>query len=142
MKCHELELRLYDEDCRHALLGGAPVPRDVEAHLGGCPACRKTWSEAATDTARLSRELLFDAPPSLLAPPAPVESIGPSVRDLIGWPELSWGLTAGALAATLCGLLPAAIPWCQWTGFWTASAIGLAAAVLDRAGVVPFLEWR
>ncbi|NOZ93426.1 MAG: hypothetical protein GXP47_01640 [Acidobacteria bacterium] len=141
MNCHELELRLYDEDCRCALLGEAPLPRDVQAHLGRCPACRKTWSDAATDTARLSHELLFDPPPSLLTPPRSVGSEQPSFQELIGWPELSWGLTAGAVLATFCGLLPAALPWCQWTGFWTGAAIGLAAAVLERAGIALFPEW-
>jgi len=141
MNCDDLELRLYDEDCRHALLGETPIPRDVATHLEICPACRRVWSEAATDTLRLTHDLPLEAPPSVLTLPQPLEREKPSPRAMIGWAELGWGLTAGAVAATLCGLLPVPIPWCQWTAFWTGATLGLTAATLDRAGITLFPEW-
>ncbi|NOZ78642.1 MAG: hypothetical protein GXP48_05580, partial [Acidobacteria bacterium] len=104
MNCHELELRLYDEDCRHALLGETPVPGDVAAHIESCPACRKTWSGAAVDTVRLTRDLLLEAPPSVTVPAFPGESTGPSLGDIVGWGELGWAITAGALLAGLGAL--------------------------------------
>ncbi len=134
MNCHELELRLYDEDCRKALLGRAPVPQDVADHLGGCATCRRTWSEAAADTIRLTRDLPLEPPPSVAALPLGGGSATPSLRAMVGWVELGWAVTAGAVFATLGALLPWATPLWQWTGFWVGAACGLAAAVLDREG--------
>ena len=52
MTCPALEDRLFDEDCRSALLGRGDVPKDVADHLARCPACALAWSQAAAGGCR------------------------------------------------------------------------------------------
>jgi predicted anti-sigma-YlaC factor YlaD len=127
MTCDDLELRLYDEDCRRALLGAAPAPADVRDHLVGCAACREVWTEAARDTLRLTHDLLLKPPPAL------IKNLVPSTtQPLAGWYDVGTAVAAGALLSIVAALIPGADPLWQWTGFWTGAACGFAASVIDR----------
>ncbi len=138
MTCKDFELRLYDEDCRRALLGHAPVPRDVAEHAAHCSRCRAAWAEAVHDTGLLARELLVAPPPSLerrLAAAAP----GPPPVRVLGWNDLAVALTAGSAFVVFVGLLPGANPLWQWAGFWTGAACGFAVSVVERNIPLPSL---
>ncbi len=131
MTCEDLELRLYDEDCRRALLGHAPVPRDVADHLAGCAACREVWAEAARETVRLTRDLPMAPPPSLAENLAAATG-RPAVRAIAGWDDAGAAIVAGAVVLIATALIPGAGPLWQWAGVWTGAACGFAASVLDR----------
>lgn len=131
MTCDDMELRLYDEDCRRALLGNAPMPRDVSDHLADCVACRQLWTEAARDTVDFTRDLLLAPPPSL-ARNAAAAALRSSVRPVLGWNDMGVALTAGAVLLVIAALVPGADPLWQWSGFWTGAACGLAASVMER----------
>ena len=137
MTCEDFELRLYDEDCRRALLGRAPAPRDVAEHVAHCSGCRAEWAEAAHDTDLLARHLLVAPPPSLLRRAAAVGP-SPSPMLMVEWHDLAIALTTGAVFVVLAALVPGANPLWQWAGFWTGAAGGLAASVIDRN--LPFLS--
>lgn len=49
MRCPDLELRLFDEDCRAALFDGQPMPADVATHLASCERCRVAWDAGADE---------------------------------------------------------------------------------------------
>ena len=117
MNCDELAWRLYDEDCRPALLGQAPLPVDVGAHLANCRACQVMWHQAALDTACLSQALRQPLPPPLWAAllATPLDSGSPRLWP--DWTAWSWALTGGAVVAGIAAALPAVpAPW-QWAGF-------------------------
>ncbi len=134
MNCQDFDNRLYDEDCRKALLGESDVPEDMRNHLHGCPHCREIWSEAEIDTRLLSRALLFEAPASLalLSPPEQLAPI--SLRNLIDWVDLGRAFSTGAIVSTLIAILPSSTFLWQWSGFWLGAACGLAAALLENEG--------
>jgi len=135
--CDDLELRLYDEDCRGALLGHAPVPADVAGHLAGCATCREAWAEAARNTVAFTRDLLLPTPPSLIRNAA--AALQPAARPLPGWHDFGIALTAGAILSVVAALIPGAGPLWQWSGFWTGAACGLVASVIDRNVALPSL---
>ncbi len=131
MTCDDFEFRLYDEDCRRALLGTAPVPADVAAHLAACSGCGRAWTEAADDTVGLARDLQV-APPATLVEDAMAAARRPAVEPRVGWHDLGAALTAGTVLLVLAGLLPGTNPLWQWAGFWTGAALGFAASIIDQ----------
>jgi len=138
MTCEDLELRLYDEDCRRALLGEAAVPRDVADHLAGCVACREAWTGAARDTLRLTHDLPLTQPPSL------TERVVSSAtrtapKPAMGWFDAGTALATGALLAAATALIPGAGPLWQWAAFWTGAAGGFAASIIDQNIPLPTL---
>jgi hypothetical protein len=141
MICDDLELRLYDEDCRRALIGTAPMPEDVADHVAGCSACRKTWAEAARDTVRLTRDLQLAPPPSLVRRAAAV-ALQPPARPLLGWYDLGVAVIAGAVFVVVATLVPGADLLWQSAAFWTGAAGGFAASVIDRSLLLPSLGLR
>jgi len=63
--CDQLELRLYDEDCRLALVNRRAAPLDVTSHLASCERCRASWAAAANEIEALRRELVEPLPADL-----------------------------------------------------------------------------
>lgn len=137
MNCQDFDNRLYDEDCRKALLGESDVPEDMRNHLHGCPHCREIWSEAEIDTRLLSKHLLFEAPPSLALFPPPEQLAPISLRYLVDWVDLGRAFSTGAIVSTLIAILPSSNFLWQWSGFWFGAAIGLAAVLLESQGLLP-----
>jgi len=138
MNCEDFELRLYDEDCRKALLGESRIPQDMRDHLYGCPQYREIWSEAEIDTRLLSRDLLFEAPASLALLPPPEHRAPFFLRNLVDWVDLGRAFSTGAVVATLIAILPSSTFLWQWSGFWLAAAIGLVGSVLESEGLCLF----
>ncbi len=133
MTCPELEDRLFDEDCRSALLGRGEMPRDLADHLARCPACVLEWSRAASETSRLSRGLLVDLPGDLrnrLGRAFP-RAAGGQRREIDCLTEvlpraLAFGAVAAGLAAGIPGLS-------EWAAFALGVSLGIAVEAVRRA---------
>ncbi len=134
MTCPELEDRLFDEDCRSALLGRGDVPPDVADHLALCPRCAQEWSQAAAETGRLSHGLLVGLPPDLR------DSLCRAFRTRAGGrapvvdsatQALSRAIAFGALGAGLASNLPGLS---AGAAFAIGASLGLAAAAVRRTG--------
>jgi hypothetical protein len=138
MTCGELEDRLFDEDCRSALLGQGDVPGDVAEHLGRCPACAREWSRAAAETSLLSQALVVVPPPALrgrmLRAYRPAGR-GASAGRAIGVETLFGTIAFGALGAGLAGGVPGVS---EWVGFAVGASFGLAGEAVRRANP----SWR
>jgi hypothetical protein len=126
MTCGELEDRLFDEDCRAALVGTAAVPVDVAEHVAHCPACARRWAGAASDTRQLAERLVVSPPPAVL------RDLYRACRPRTGsWTlrvdtdALSWAIAGGAFGASLAGgaSVPAGLP--EWAGFCVGASVGL-----------------
>jgi predicted anti-sigma-YlaC factor YlaD len=132
MTCPEFDDRLFDEDCRSALLGRADVPRDVAEHLGLCATCAQEWSRAAAEAARLSR-LLVAPPPALRGRLLRAFRAGgrrPARRVGIDVETVCSAIALGALGAGLAGSLPG---FSEWEGFVVGASLGLAAEAVRRS---------
>ncbi len=134
MTCPELDDRLFDEDCRSALLGRGEVPRDVADHLALCPRCTREWSQAAAETGRLSQGLLVGLPADLRG------SLCRAFRTRAGGrahvvdsatEALSRAIAFGALGAGLASGVPG-LP--EGAAFALGASLGLAVAALRRTG--------
>jgi predicted anti-sigma-YlaC factor YlaD len=130
MTCVEFEDRLFDEDCRAALLGRAAVPADVAEHLALCSACERQWAEAVAATQRLAERLVVTPSPVLLRSLYRLFRPRGRVRTLrIDTGMLSWAIAAGVLGALLAGgAFPTAFP--DWAGFSVGASVGLVLATL------------
>ncbi len=147
MTCADIELRLYDEDCRAALHGRSDVPRDVSVHIARCERCREVWSEAKGEMRHLAERLLADSPvevrTALYSAFAAYRPARPS-RGLL-WADLaSHAIVAAALGASL---LPAVLPLAvsAGAGFFIGAAFGAGLHALRRAGIeewTPRWPWR
>jgi hypothetical protein len=129
MICAELEDRIFDEDCRAALLGRAPVPADVAEHVARCPTCAREWTQACVDVRRLSERLVVSPPPALRR--ALHRAVRPRTRPRtlrIDSDTLSWAVAGGAMGA-LC--VPPGLP--EWAGFCAGASVGLALLALPYA---------
>lgn len=112
LSCAELELRIYDEDCRAALLRERAVPGDVARHLEGCDSCRLTWSEAATVVGSLREALTTSLPPKLCASLYGIPRRARTARWAARVNHVSRALSAGAIAAAAtAAVVPTAGPW-------------------------------
>jgi len=137
MNCNEFEDRLYDEDCRAALLGRAAAPPDVADHIDRCARCRISWSQAAALSERLSRALVLSPPATLRvavrrALPAPHRG---GVR--IDWTAVTWAITGGALGASVFGAAqPTWSPLWEWAGFCLGAGCGLALTALSGSSLL------
>jgi hypothetical protein len=134
MKCADLDDRLFDEDCRAALLGRAPAPTDVAAHLESCATCQDAWQQAAGEAQELSRRLVV-APPrrvrsALLRAFRPAPPLRVHWRDTDRW---AWVVGGGALGAAVASSLMTSSGHAAWTGCGVGLALGLAAATLRGA---------
>jgi hypothetical protein len=65
LSCQDFRDRLYDEDCRRAVAGDAPIPADLSLHRDACAECREEWNAAADDLLHLPVLLAESAPASL-----------------------------------------------------------------------------
>ncbi len=132
MTCPELGDRLFDEDCRSALLGRGDVPRDVADHLAACSGCAQEWSRASAEAGRLSRALLVAPPPALRGRLLRAfRASGRSRRPGFGIEAetLLGVLSFGALGASLAGGLPGIS---EWAGFTVGASLGLAREAVRR----------
>jgi hypothetical protein len=131
LTCATFQDRLYDEDARAALEGGAAVPADVASHRGSCSGCARAWEEAADD--------LRTFPASLAEPmPAAVErrlrtqlAAEPRTAPLDWSQGLAWAAVGGAAMFALAGYLPPLFPWIGPTTlalFGASLAFGASAA--------------
>jgi hypothetical protein len=114
LKCVSFTERLYDEDCREALLGRGPVPSEVDAHRRSCPACGASWEEAATDLSVLPQILAAEAPLDLVRRirVQAARSVSPiDWSSGISWAAIgaSTAFWAGIHAPTWLGLQPLAL---------------------------------
>jgi hypothetical protein len=132
MTCVELEDRLFDEDCRSALLGRGDVPRDVADHLARCLDCPRAWSRAAAEAGWLSRGLVVAPPPALRdrLVRAFRADAGRRRHGIGSGTEMVCGaLACGALGASLAGSVPGLS---DWAGFCVGASLGLAAEAVRR----------
>lgn len=131
MKCVDLEDRLLDEDCRPALLGRAPAPADVAAHLAACEACHGAWQQAASEARELSRRFVVTPPPrvrtTLLRAFRPATPAPAPWRDTDCW---AWVIGCGALGAAIAGSLAMPSGHAAWTGLELGLGLGSAVATL------------
>ncbi len=138
MTCPELEDRLFDEDCRSALLGRGDVPPDVSDHLAQCPACALAWAQAAAESCLISRALLVAPPPGLadrLRRAFRAGVVGRSrgigcLNETLGG-AIAFGALGASLAASVPGLTEAA-------GFALGASVALATEAARRNALV----WR
>lgn len=145
MICAEFQDRLFDEECRAALLGRAAAPADVAEHATRCPACARQWAEALADAQRLSH-LVVDPPPALR------RSLYQAFRPRTGvWSlrihkeTLSWAIAGGALGASLGGALFVPPGLADWAGFCVGAGLGLAfvaSSGVARTGLAHWAEAR
>lgn len=127
LSCQDFRDRLYDEDCRRALSGDAPIPADLSLHREACAECGEEWSAAADDLAHLPLLLVESAPAS-------VERrvrIAVADRMVRRAPAIDWsdGVMWAALGAT--GALIAAGPiqaWLPGLGPLSVSLLGASLA--------------
>jgi predicted anti-sigma-YlaC factor YlaD len=146
MICAELEDRLFDEDCRAALLGRGAVPVDVAEHAARCPACAQQWAEAAADTRQLSERLVVAPPPALLGDL--YRAFRPRSRAWalrVDTETLSWVIAGGALGASLTGgvSVPTGLP--EWAGFCVGASVGLTLVAVGggpRTWLAPWAALR
>jgi hypothetical protein len=115
LSCEDFSDRLYDEDCRFALVRRGAVPADVALHCASCAACRGLWTEAADDLATLPELLSEPAPPELSARVRRGLAERVAAQPASPWSALDWtaGLTWAALGAAVAvvaaGHLPAGL---------------------------------
>ncbi len=137
MNCNEFEDRLYDEDCRAALLGRAAEPPDVTDHIGRCTRCRASWGQAAADSERLSRALVLSPPATLRVAVRRALPAGHRGGVRIDWTAVTWAVTGGALGASLFGAAqPTWSPLWQWVGFWFGAGFGLVISALSGSSLL------
>ncbi len=137
MTCADLDDRLFDEDCRTALLGRAPTPADVAAHLAACAACCATWSEAVDDAHRLSHLLVATPPPALRARLLDAFRLAPIVSAPWQVTEaLSWAIAGGVVCAIAVGSIAPLPGFPEWAGFGMGVGVGLLAGALRRGKVI------
>ena len=107
LTCTAFADRLYDEDCRQALSGRAPIPADLGPHRDGCAACRRAWEEAALDLAALPSLLLEPAPAAVVAGLRHAVATGSEPSATLDWTAaITWaaiGAVAGAVLPALTG---------------------------------------
>lgn len=134
MKCADLEDRLFDEDCRAALLGRAPAPANIAAHLAACEVCHGAWQRASTETQELSRPFAARTPPrvrtTLLRAFRPATPGPAPWRDTDCW---AWVIGCGALGAAIAGSLAMPSGHATWTGLELGLGLGCAVATLRGA---------
>ena len=141
MTCAELEDRLFDEDCRAALLGTAVVPADVAEHADRCPACAEQWAEAVAGTRQLRGRLVVAPPPVLLGRLYRAFRPRSGARTLpVDAEALSWGIAGGALGAALAGAALAPGPR-EWAGFCVGASLALALVALRGARRAWLAPW-
>jgi hypothetical protein len=131
MTCTGLEDRVFDEDCRAALLGRGAMPPDVALHVARCPACARQWSQAMADARRFSEELLLDPPPALRRRLYHAFRRNAGARSgRIDVEILFRTIVAGALGASLAG---GAHDLPDWAGFCVGASVGLVSEAVRRA---------
>jgi hypothetical protein len=118
LKCASFADRLYDEDCREALLGRGPVPSEVDAHRRSCPACSASWTEAADDLAVLPLLLAAEAPVDLVRR---IRLVTARALSPIDW---SSGISWAAIGASTA----------FWVGIHAPTWLGLGPLALFAAG--------
>lgn len=130
--CTAFADRLYDEDCRQALAGRAPIPADLGSHRDGCAACRRAWEEAALDLAALPPLLLEPAPAAVVAGLRHAVAKGsdePSAT--LDWTAaITWAAIGAVLPALAAGHLPA---WVGSPELLLLSLVGASFAFAARA---------
>jgi len=144
MICTEFEDRLFDEDCRTALLGSAPAPADVAEHTARCPECARRWAEAAADTQRLAARLVVAPPPALrqaLYRAARPKTSGWGWGAEVDTEMLSWTIAGGAVGASLVGTMFASPQPPDWVGFCVGASVGFTLAVLRGSAGAWLAQW-
>jgi len=130
MTCHELELRLYDEDCRTALLGEQAAPPDVAMHLAACGACRASWAAAAQESQAIHGALSEPLPTALRAALYRI----PLEPRASGWmarvPRAASALAVGALVTIATSLVFSTAPTWQLATF---AVVVMLTTVLGQA---------
>lgn len=105
LTCTAFTDRLYDEDCRQALAGRAPIPADLGPHRDGCAACRRAWEEAALDLAALPPLLLEPAPAAVVAGLRHAVAKGSAPSATLDWTAaITWAAIGAAVGAVLPAL--------------------------------------
>jgi hypothetical protein len=104
LTCAAFADRLYDEDCRQALAGRAPIPADLGVHRDGCASCRGAWEEAARDLAALPPLLLEPAPSAVVAGLRHAVAKGGEPSPALDWTA---AITWAAIGASIGAVLPA-----------------------------------
>jgi hypothetical protein len=143
MICTELDDRLFDEDCRAALLGRGLMPSDLAAHIATCPTCAVAWSHAQDDIRGLSQRLVVAPPPALLK--ALDRAYRAQANRRVPWFDaetLSWVICGGAAGAILAGTLHVPPAASQWAGFCVGASFGLALAALQRTRSTWGASWN
>lgn len=132
MRCSDLLLRLYDEDCRIALEGGAPMPADIRAHSATCPECTLVWEQALVDTCVIAGSLSLATPAHLQAQLLAALPASPRASHAIDLTALTWAVIGGAVGAAFVG---AVLQWpidLQLLAFAVGASLGLAFAAVSR----------
>jgi len=132
MLCGNVELRLYDEDCRDSLEGRSVIPTDIRDHLRQCTDCRILWDEAVADTRALSEALALQPPDRLRARLHGAYPSRPAVTHWMDWAAATWSLVGGAVGASVVGSVPLWPASLQWVGFAVGSASVLACTAVSR----------
>ncbi len=135
--CDEILDRLYDEDCRRALAGGAAVPGDVAVHLASCAGCRARWRELGEDALALPAALREEASPAgRAAALAALAEVYPPRATLLDWrATLAWAICGAALAVCAVALVEPRLS-VVWQAVVVVAAGSLGAATeLTRQGL-------
>lgn len=131
LTCDDFCGRLYDEDCRRALTGEAPVPGDMSAHRDACSECYREWTEAVADLTNLPAALLEPAPPSLIRKVRIATADRTTMEPALDWSDgLLWAAIGAAAAVVFTGPISA---WLPIVGPFTVSVTGASLAFTANA---------
>jgi hypothetical protein len=109
LTCATFQDRLYDEDARAALEGGAAVPADMAAHRTSCAACARVWDEAVADLHAFSTALA-ERMPAAVEQRLRTRLAAESKAMPLDWSQgLIWAAVGGAAMFAAAAYLPPSV---------------------------------